>query len=222
MVEASYYLLSVGVASVLLLVLRGRTAWRYIIGLGLWFSYLLVLHKSEVLQNFDFPPRVPALIVLPAAVLCIVLVNRKAMQQALDATPTYLPVAIQSFRILVELLIFATYAQGVFPQKVTFEGLNFDILVGVSAVIVSIASFKGLIKQRGVLLWNLAGLAILSLTMFSFVSAYYFSDFASNDNRYLLTQFPYLLLPAFLLPIAIFLHAFSIKQVWPKVAVSRE
>lgn len=135
------------------------------------------------------------------------------MKSAFTNNPPYLPIALQSFRIFVELLIYATYLKGIFPQRATFEGLNFDILVGISALFVSAAAYKGIIKNRAMLIWNLVSLCILFVTVYSFISTYYFTDFASSGSAYQFVEMPYLLLASVLLPVAIFLYAFSIKQL---------
>ncbi|MEM1137255.1 MAG: hypothetical protein AAGI07_15560, partial [Bacteroidota bacterium] len=131
----------------------------------------------------------------------------------LQKTSLHVPIALQSFRIFVELLIYATYLKGIFPQRATFEGLNFDILVGISAIFMSIGISKSLVKKRGVLIWNVAAMCILLLTVYSFIYTYYFTNFVDSGMGYKFVEFPYILLGSVLLPIAIFLHIFSIKQV---------
>ena len=217
MVEISFYLLSFIAATMLLLLFRSYTISKVAVwlsaGLLCWVLYLILLNQTGALRNFELPPRIPLMVVIPATLLIILIVNRKFMKKALETIPLYLPIALQSFRIFVELLIYATYQKGIFPQRATFEGLNFDILVGISAIFISIAAFKGFIKNRGMLIWNLTSMCILLLTVYSFISTYYFSDFSSSGIGYQFVEFPYLLLASVLLPTAVFLHVFSIKQV---------
>jgi len=216
MVEVSFYLLSLIAVSMLLLLFRNYSPKQKIIlgfGVVIWISYLIIIAQTGVLKRFDMPPRIPLFVVIPIISTIVVLVNRKFMRTAIEQTPSYVPIALQSFRIFVELLIFATYLKGIFPQRATFEGLNFDILVGISAIFISIAVYKGFIKNRGILIWNFVSLGILTLTVYSFISTYYFTDFISAGAGYKFVEFPYLLLASVLLPTAIFLHAFSIKQV---------
>lgn len=217
MVEISFYLLSLVAVAMLLLLFRSyplkKVALTLCGGLAIWISYLILLRQTGILQDFGSPPKVPLLVVIPAILLIILLVNRNFMKAAFQRTSAHVPVALQSFRIFVELLIYATYLKGIFPQKATFEGINFDILVGISSLFISYGVYRGFIKNRGILIWNLASIGILILTVYAFVSTYYFSDFADSGLGYLFVTFPYLLLAAVLLPVAIFLHAFSIKQV---------
>ena len=217
MVEVSFYLLSVAAAAMLLVLFRGYPLTKVFTafwgGFTLWILYLAVLWLSGILRNFEFPPRVPILIVIPALGLILVLANRKFMRSALERTPIHIPILLQSFRILVELLIYATYLKGIFPQRATFQGLNFDILVGISALFAGFLAFKGYLKPTGILIWNIVSMGILAVTVFSFISSYYFYDFALSGSGFRFVEFPYLLLASVLLPTAIFLHVFSIRQV---------
>lgn len=220
MVEISFYVLS-GISISMLSILFGsyqksRIVLSFVLILTTWIGYLFLLSSTGILYDFGFPPRIPLLLVIPAIIMIIFVVNHKYMIPALHNTPVFIPIALQSFRIFVELLIYATYLKGIFSKRATFEGLNFDILVGISAVIISGLIYKKIITSRGVLLWNIISLGILSVTIFSFISIYYFTDFTTSEKGFKLVEFPYILLPAVLLPIAIFLHAFSIKQILMK------
>ena len=64
----------------------------------------------------------------------------------------------------------------------------------------------------GILAWNIVGLSVLTLTGYAFVSAFFFTDFVESVGGMTLVPLPYLLLPAILLPIAIFYHVVSIRQ----------
>lgn len=216
MVEIGFYSLSFLAVSMLLLLFKNysfpqKAAWLYG-GFALWLGYLMILDRAKILQDFGLPPRIPILVVIPIISLVIFFINRRSIRKALT-TPLYVPIALQSFRIIVELLIYATFLKGIFPEKATFDGLNFDILVGFSAIFISWGVVKGIITPRGILIWNIAGLLVLTLTVYSFISSFYVDGFISADSPFRFVQFPYLLLASVLLPIAVGLHAFSIKQV---------
>lgn len=219
MIEVSFYLLSFMALAMLSVLFRNYSSKQKataFLSLAGWIAYLALLDHFNILRSFDFPPRIPVLVVIPAIATIIILVNRKSLLEALTVNPLYLPIALQSFRILVELLIYATYQKGIFPQRATFEGLNFDIVVGISSLLVARAVHKGVISTQGILLWNIASLSILSVTAYSFISTYYFTDFLSAGGSNQFVELPYLLLASVLLPVAVFLHAFSIKQALRK------
>ncbi len=213
MVESGFYALSlIMLTSPFWLVLKGKlAAYRvhYVIGTIVWLSYTVGLSISGVLNNFSFPPRVPLLIVLPIILFGIWVSGRPlAREQLLKLAPHSL-IYIQSFRIIVEFLIYGGFRNGIYPQLVTFEGINLDILVGFSALLTGYLSQKGLIARNGILAWNFIALGVLSVTVYAFISTFYFSDF---ENKRIFAELPYILLPSVLLNFAIFYHIMSIRQ----------
>lgn len=217
LVQIGFYALSVVAFGMVTSLLKYADASRrlitnyFLIGL-IWLAYLIVISGAGVLQDFGLPPRIPLLIVIPAVVAGIVFTGRPSFRSALEKAPLHLPVFLTSFRILVELLIYGAYRIGVFPQRVTFEGLNYDVLVGLSALPVGYLLLKRRLSPRGLLIWNFAALLILIVTVCAFVLAYYFSESTGPTDKAEFVRFPYLLLPGVLLPVAVLLHVFSIRQ----------
>lgn len=184
----------------------------FLIIITLWVVYVIIMANSGLLDSLSLPPRAPVFIILPAFVIIFITTSRGLFKQFLPSLSKSSLVYVQSFRILVELLIYGAFLEGAFSQRVTFEGLNFDILVGISALPMGYLIQKELIGRKGILAWNIMGLSVLSLTGYAFVSSFYFSDFVDSVGEIALVQLPYILLPAILLPIAIFYHVTSIRQ----------
>ena len=179
----------------------------------LWISYVLIASQTGVLQSLEMPPRVPLMIILPIFIIIMAATSRSDFKTALANNTLHYPIYVQSFRILVELLIYGAFLEGVFPQRVTFEGLNVDILVGITALPMGYLVQKGLIKSKGILAWNIISLMILSVTAYAFISSFYFTDFVQqNSGEIALVKLPYVLLPGMLLPVAVFYHVVSIRQ----------
>ena len=95
----------------------------------------------------------------------------------------------------------------------TFEGYNFDILVGLTGPII------GMIIQRKnsptlLLIWNFAGLCLLiNIVTIAILSAPVpFRVFMNEPANRIVTQFPIVWLPGILVPLAYTLHIFSIRQ----------
>jgi len=104
-------------------------------------------------------------------------------------------------------------------RNVTFEGINFDIIVGVSALLVGYLVQRKIMGRTGVLIWNFSSLAILSVTVYAFISTYYFSNFSTTIQSIQFVKMPYLLLASVLLPFAVFYHVVSIRQHFTKKLV---
>jgi hypothetical protein len=77
-----------------------------------------------------------------------------------------LPIAVlvgyQGFRIVVELLMHRAYTEGLMPVQMSYSGRNFDIVTGITAVLLGAWLAFTRRESRGlVLLWNTLGLALL-------------------------------------------------------------
>lgn len=223
MVVAGFYILTVIMVFTPLMILqksddppkRKRTYSIIIVG---WLIYTTTLSNSGWLDDFSLPPRIPLVIVIPAIVSIIYFTSKNWVKEAISKLKDHQVIYIQSFRIAVELLIYGAFLNGVFPKRATFEGLNYDILVGISALIVGVLVQRGIIKSKGILIWNIISLAILSITVFSFISAYYFTD--TMDGNLGFVRLPYIFLASLLLPFAVFYHVVSIRQQLMKSQLS--
>lgn len=180
--------------------------------LFIWVSYVIAMTFTGILDNLAMPPKAPIFIIIPAFIIAFISSTRKGFQSVLDNTPKHVPILIQSFRIIVELLIYGAFIDGFFPERVTFEGLNYDILMGIIALPLGFLVLKGIAKRTAMLVFNIIGLMVLGLTGYAFVTSFYFSDFVSASGEIALVQAPFILLPGVLLPFAIFYHIVSIKQ----------
>ncbi len=184
----------------------------YILGVLLWLIYNSVLSRTEVLQSLSLPPRLAVFVVIPILIFVSVLVFSGRLDAIIKRSLSHQVIVLQSFRILVELLIFGAFLEGVFPKEVSFEGINYDIFVGISALVIGFLEFRKKLSARIVLVWNFAGLAILGVTVYSFMHSFYFGDFVKEGMLVKFVQMPYLLLASFLMPTAVFLHFFSIRK----------
>lgn len=216
MVKVGFYLLTIGmITSPLPLFMKADHSKKLILHYSLlvvfWISYVVLLSASGILANFKLPPRLPLLIVIPMLVFMIFVTRTSAFKSILTKSTNQQLIGIQSFRILVELLIYGAFLNNIFPRRATFEGLNYDILVGVSAPAIAYLSRKKIIGRKGILAWNITGLAILSVTVYSFISSYYFMGY-SNTNSLQFINPPYLFLASVLLPFALFYHILSMRK----------
>ena len=219
MVSIGFYLLTAIALFMMLFIFgfannRKKALNTFLFIVAIWLIYINYLSRSSLLVDLGIPPRMPLMVILPTLIASILITGLKSFRSILQNTPAWLPVYFQSFRILVELLIFGAYLNGVLPQRVTFEGLNFDIIVGISAPIIAYLYMKKKISALFLLSWNVFGLLILTLTGYAFLTAFYQYDFATISQNTEFFHIPYLLLPGVLLPLAIFLHIFSLRQAY--------
>lgn len=129
-------------------------------------------------------------------------------------------IGLQTFRLIVEVQLYFLAQAGLISKLMTFEGRNFDILVGLTAPLAAWYVHKKHRANQGapkfVVIWNLIGLGLLinvaahGLLMFPSVAI--ISD--GSPGSYGLASFPYIWLPTFMVPLALLLHILSLKREW--------
>ena len=177
-----------------------------------WLVYVSAISVTGIFINTSLPPRVPLLLVAPAFIFFIYFFTNKKFKPVIDSTPHTWPVFFQSFRIIVELLIWGEFIKGIVPQSATFEGHNFDILIGLTAPLVAFFTFvKPRVGKPLFIVWNIAGLATLAIVVGILMRHAYFMKF---DNLSILNKgfadFPYSFLAGLFMPLAVFMHIFSL------------
>ncbi|WP_147451413.1 hypothetical protein [Corallococcus llansteffanensis] len=182
--------------------------------LALWLGATALLASTDVLSFRSARPSPWPLLPL-SGIAALLLLGRAPLAKTLLAnTPRHWPIVAQSFRIGVELIIFAWHQDGRAPNQITFEGRNFDILVGLTAPLVAWLVATNRVTPKPVLLWNVLGLAILANTVATVATSTpgpLHLDWPGAPFT-AITTWPVLWLPALLVPLAVFLHVMSLRQ----------
>lgn len=195
---------------------EARVVVRRAIGFfAVWLGTSAVVAATGVLRDFDArPPRLMILVVASFAVLTIV--TRTARFKALlAATPPSWPVALMSMRVPIEIGLWGLFATGKLPVHMTFEGRNFDVLVGATAPVVAWALARGKLGRAGLVAWNVASLGLLANIVGMAVTTIpgpLHLPWPGVSNT-VVADFPWVWLPTFLVPVAVFGHVVSLRQV---------
>lgn len=129
---------------------------------------------------------------------------------------TTILLSIHLLRIPVELVLFELFLQNKIPKIMTFEGWNFDILIGISAFAILIyqRTSKRKINPLFFVVWNIIGilflLFIVSLAIMS--SPLPIQQFAFEQPNIAVLAFPYCFLPTCIVPIVFMSHILLIKE----------
>lgn len=183
--------------------------------LGGWMLLLGVLASRGVFADFSkLPPRPGIAMLLPLPVVLWVVFSGSGKELLRNIPPQWI-LYFQSFRIVVELMLWASVLNGLLPVQVSFEGRNFDILSGLFAIPVGYYCFvKKSWPSWVVLLYNIAGLLLLvnavAIAVLSMPTP--LRMFHNEPAVTLIVHFPFIYLPAFLVPLAYTLHIFSLRQ----------
>jgi len=197
-----------------------RFKTRFYLALSLWIIFISALALTGVLADFEsLPPKITLVLFPPMISILIFSICSKQLRSILKAMPIHWLLYLQSFRIVVELMLWYQHELGITPVQMTFEGRNIDILVGITGPIMGyLYQKKGAAIRKWVVAWNFFGLAlllnILVIAILSFpVSFRYFMNEPAN---YLVAEFPFVWLPGILVTIAYSMHFFSLKQLYQK------
>jgi hypothetical protein len=193
-----------------------KSRWFLILGLLLWVVYAGIIGSSGVVR--DTSQRVPGLFLLvgPMVLLTAFGTTRSHVAKELArAIPMTLLIGLQSFRLIVELFLHALWKAKLVPRMVTFEGANFDIFIGVSALALAALIARKKISRRLLLAWNILGLLLLlNVVVRGALTAPGPLQRLIDDypNRALL-QFPFTYIPGLMVPLALMLHVLALRAL---------
>ncbi len=169
-------------------------------------------------DTMSLPPRF-ALVILPALLLIAALFISKQGRAWIDALELENLHWVHVVRIPVEITLWLLFIANQIPELMTFEGRNLDIIAGLTAPIVIIYGLrKGILDNQRILLWNIIGIGLLlNIVIMAILSIESpFQQLAFNQPNKAVIQFPFVWLPAFIVPFVLFSHLASLRQLLKK------
>jgi hypothetical protein len=192
---------------------RSPTGAALLVGAGFaaWMALTWALAECGALRDWNaMPPRFGLLVLAIISISCAI-----AFSPLGGALTRHLPlwtlIAVQSFRLPLELAMHVMSERGVMPEQMTYTGLNFDILTGLTAIGVAAALRYGVggrsVGRRLVWLWNIGGLALLiNVVIIAIVSTPTFAWFGPDRLNLWVTYPPYVWLPTVMVTAALTGH----------------
>ena len=186
--------------------------------LVIWLSIqgALTLKGVYNAETTSIPPKILLFGILPTILVIIILFATRKGRQFIDSLSltniTYLNVV----RIPVEVVLYWLFLNKAVPQLMTFDGRNFDILAGISAPFIAYFGSKtGKLNRHVILIWNFVCLALLlNIVINALLSAPSpLQKFAFDQPNIAIVNFPFSWLPTFIVPIVLFGHLTSIRQL---------
>jgi hypothetical protein len=184
--------------------------------LAFWIIFTSILALNGFYLVNTFPPRVFLFGVLPALLL-IAVYFIFFRQNFVEKLPLKTLTILSIIRIPVELTLLWLFQGGLIPQSMTFEGRNFDILSGITAPIVYFLAFRGGKVNRPLLIgWNIFALLLLFNVVITAVLAFpaFNPNLAPELQNRAVSYFPYIWLPAVVVPIVLFSHLASLWKLF--------
>lgn len=164
----------------------------------------------------EFPPRLLLAIFPPLLIIIYLSIfQRKFMLSLSGKWMTFFHV----IRVPVELVLYGLFLEEQIPEVMTFSGRNFDILIGLSAPVMSMLFYSNTaIHKPWVIIWNFLGIALLvNVVGHGILSTPYpFQVFGLEQPNIAVLQYPVIWLPCFIVPCVFFFHIACLQQLLKK------
>ncbi|MFY0627289.1 MAG: hypothetical protein JXR07_13395 [Reichenbachiella sp.] len=196
---------------------ENKVALTVLIVICTWLALTGFLAYNGFYRNYEaIPPRLvfvfgPTL--LSTFILLLIKKSRAFLLKVPITTLTYLHIV----RVPVEMVLWWLALNKALPLMLTFEGINHDILSGVSAPFVAIF-LVGINRYHRItaIIWNFVALGLLfNIVGHALLSAPTpFQKFSFEQPMIAVFYLPYIWLPAFIVPAVFFSHLVSLMQLF--------
>lgn len=180
-----------------------------------WLAVQAIIGISGFYQVNTIPPRF-IFMVLPPVLFVVYLFLSKKGREYIDSLDLGTLTLLHIVRIPVEIVLFWLFLHKAVPELMTFEGRNFDILSGVTAIFIYYFGFiKKQLSNIVILMWNFICLALLiNIVVNAALSVPSpIQQFAFDQPNIGILYFPFNWLPSFIVPVVLFAHLAAIRQL---------
>ena len=162
-----------------------------------WMTGTWVAADRGVLRLWDATPPPFALLVAGIVGLAVAMAFSGYGTRLARGLPLWTLVAVQGFRLPLELAMHTMYERGVMPVQMSYSGRNLDIVTGGTALAVAWLAATGRGGRRLVLAWNVLGLILLAnVVTIAILSTPRFRYFGDDRLNVWITYPPFVWLPA--------------------------
>jgi hypothetical protein len=172
-----------------------------------WMGATHTAAESGVFRNWSATPPPFALLVVSIVTLAAAVTFSPLGRRLSTQLPLWTLVAVQSFRLPLEIAMHALVARGIMPEQMSYSGRNFDVVTGATAIVVAALVATGRGGRRLVAAWNVLGLALLvNIVTVAILSTPRFAVFGPDRLNVFVTYPPFVWLPAVLVLAALAGH----------------
>jgi hypothetical protein len=184
-----------------------------------WLLVTALLAASGVLRRFDATPPPFAILPLAIAVIGIAVPCSSLGTLLARGVPLWALVGFQVFRLPLELVMHRAYVEGVMPVQMSYAGLNYDIVSGITAGALGL----WLLRRNGprwiLAAWNaLAFVLLVNIVTIAVLSTPLFGWFGDERLNVFITYPPFVWLPAILVTAALMGHILLSRRLSGKPA----
>ena len=175
----------------------------------------ILAEKGFYTKSSGMPPRL-TIAVLPPVLFIIACFILPAGRRYLDTLDPRMLTWLHIVRLPVEFCLYILMIHHLVPEIMTFEGRNFDIISGITAPFVAYFGYTKKTLSRSIILgWNIICLfLVLHIVYYGIFSApTEIQKYAFDRPNVAVLYFPFIWLPAFIVPLVILSHLVCIRQL---------
>ncbi len=200
---------------VFLVLASNQSRWVWIFSASLLTIQGAIAATGFFTQTDTLPPR-PFFLLLPSLLLIVLLFSTQKGRVWLDQLNPKWLTWLHVVRIPVELVLFWLCAAKVVSPLMTFEGINYDIFSGITAIAVAYFGYhKKKLNTTILLLWNFICLGLLInivvVAVLSLPSP--FQQLSFTQPNIAVLYFPFVWLPGFIVPAVLLSHLVCIRSL---------
>ena len=172
--------------------LRLRRIARAGVGVALYLGAIAVVSLSGVLARFELRP--PPFMVLAFGSLGVSLAVALSPVGARlsQGLPLSALVGFQAFRFPLELVMHRAAIDGLMPSVMSWGGYNFDIVSGITGLVLGVALLGRSLPRWLLVAWNLLGSVLLAVIAgIAIAASPVFRAFGEAQLNLWVTRFPY-------------------------------
>lgn len=184
----------------------------------LWSALFAIIgYTGFFTDTAQIPPRFIFMIGPAVLVTILFFITRKG-RSIIDRMDLRALTLVHVVRLPVEIILMLLAIYKTVPEEVTFEGRNFDIIMGLTALPMAWLIFKKNQSKKVLLWWNILGLILLMNVVIHGILAlpFPFQQYSFGQPNVAMLHAPYLLLPGLIVPIVMFSHLAAIRLLLKK------
>ncbi|MBO9562615.1 MAG: hypothetical protein J7621_07570 [Niastella sp.] len=193
-----------------------RLSQRFMIIIAVWLALQAVVSLLNFYKDTQaMPPRLGLAIGIPVLSIIGLFITQRG-RTIIDSWDVKWLTWLHVVRVPVELTLYWLFLYKQIPQLMTFEGVNYDILSGITApVMVLLCLGTPRIRRMPLLIWNFICLALLfNIVIRAILAAPTpFQQLAFDQPNVAVLYFPYIWLPAFIVPAVLLSHLIAIRRL---------
>lgn len=201
------FLLIAGLTIYIFHIANGKS-YKLTITIVVWsLVHSILAYNGFYQQTQSLPPRF-LLVLVPVLGSIIYGLTEKQRTKILQNRQLKVSTFLHTIRFPVEIILYYLFTYEMLPELMTFEGRNFDILAGISAPIIGVLWLKGVLSRNTLIIWNVV---CLFLILFVYINGILSSElpiqiFGFEQPTRAINYFPFIVLPATVVPIVIYTH----------------